>query len=417
MAIPHLNVSIITRSRGQSAVAAAAYRSACALYNEQDNKTHDYTRKQDVRYTEILAPPDAPAWTLDRAILWRTVEAGERRKDARFARSLTLALPRELNLQQNRVLVANFARENFVSEGMIADLAIHTAKASDGGQNPHAHILLTLRDIDASGFGKKNRDWDHVKRLESWRDAWESSVNRSMAEAGIDASISMKSYAEQGIDKIPTKHLGPDAWQVEQQGIETQVGDENRKIKLLNRTRESVQYWLEGEPWLEEGLPEAEILTETAGEMAGTEDAASQVALLRKLADETISQAPETAKRTKGREQAIASYRQGQENALNNFARETTGGQDDEGVATAAVDSLTEPQADHQQQHRLIQAYFRKTIHYSSQGHATFLNRFMAFSRQAIEVGQSLSGRFSAMISRIAQEAENLKERGNSYER
>lgn len=238
MAIPHLNVAIITRSQGQSPVAAASYRSGEALYNELENKLHDYTRKQDVIHTEILAPDHAPQWVFDRARLWNEVQNTEKRKDARFARSLTIALPRELSMEQNTVLIASFAKENFVSHGMIADLAIHNAAASDGDKNPHAHIMLTLRDVSTDGFGKKNREWDNVKCLESWRDAWERCVNRSMEQAGVDERISMKSYEGQGIDKIPTKHLGPDAWIAEQQGVETHVGDDNRRIKHLNTLRE-----------------------------------------------------------------------------------------------------------------------------------------------------------------------------------
>lgn len=242
MAIPHLNVKIITRSAGQSAIASAAYRSGEALYNESEKKTHDYTRKEDVRHTEIMAPSDAPSWVNDRQTLWNTVEAGEKRKDARFARTMTLALPREMDVKQNLELVREYVQNNFVKHGMVADIAIHEARSNDGGKNPHAHIMLTMRDIAPDGFSeKKNRTWDKKELLVSWRDSWEEHTNRHLEMAGHDTRISMQSYETQGKDQVPTIHMGPEASALEEQGIETRRGNRNREITQENARRGSAK--------------------------------------------------------------------------------------------------------------------------------------------------------------------------------
>lgn len=241
MAIPHLSAKVISRAQGQSVIAAAAYRSGEALYNQQENKTHDYTRKEDIVFKDILTPEDAPAWAKAREQLWNTVEQTEKRKDAQLARSLTLALPRELDRAQNAALVKAYVVENFVAHGMIADICLHESRANDGGKNPHAHVLLTLREVSSDGFGKKNREWNRTEILANWRNSWESYVNHFLAQAGHDARISMKSFADQGIDKEPTIHIGYVAGNLEKQGIETDRGNRNRKKKHKNTLKETAR--------------------------------------------------------------------------------------------------------------------------------------------------------------------------------
>jgi Ti-type conjugative transfer relaxase TraA len=208
MAIYHFSGSVISRSQGRSAVACAAYRSAEKLIDERYDKVHDYTHKQDVAYTEILLPDGAPKKLADRETLWNEVERCEKRKDAQLAREIQVSLPRELTLEQNKNLVREFVQKEYVDKGMIADLAIHIDKASDGELQPHAHILLTLRKVDESGFGQKERGWNAKENILAAREAWAETANRHLAINGHDIQIDHRSYAEQGISLEPQYKIG-----------------------------------------------------------------------------------------------------------------------------------------------------------------------------------------------------------------
>lgn len=256
---PHFDVQVISRGGGRSAVASASYRSGTKitakpsrvsvvasasyrsgerLYDAQADKSFDYTRKEDVQHKEILVPAEAPSWATDRETLWNQVEAGEKRKDAQLARDIIAALPRELDTDQHIALVREFVIENFVAQGMIADVAIHDKPASDGGNNPHAHIMLTMREIDSEGFGKKNREWNQPDRVSAWRHSWETLTNRYLETTGKEERVSLQSYAAQGIDQTPQKHVGYEAWHLEEKGIETQKGDQNRRAHHTNIMRD-----------------------------------------------------------------------------------------------------------------------------------------------------------------------------------
>lgn len=179
MAIYHLSVKIIGRSAGRSAVAAAAYRSGDIITNIYDGITHDYSNKQWIEHTNILLPPNAPDSFDCRDILWNSVEKAEKSKDAQLAREIEVALPRELSLNDQIELVEQYIHNNFVADGMCADYAIHNPPLrNDRGQpidrngnivknkkdmifqNPHAHILLTIRPMDASG------KWEAKSKIE-----------------------------------------------------------------------------------------------------------------------------------------------------------------------------------------------------------------------------------------------------------
>lgn len=147
MAIYHCHCKIIGRTSGRSAVGAAAYRSGEKITNEYDGITHDYTNKGGVVYAEIMLPEHAPQEWQDRATLWNEVERTEKDSRAQLAREYEVALPRELSREEQIQLVRDFVKDNFVSEGMCADVAIH----DKGDGNPHAHILLTMRPIDEKG--------------------------------------------------------------------------------------------------------------------------------------------------------------------------------------------------------------------------------------------------------------------------
>ena len=188
MAIYHLRVKVTGRkienpkpggAQRRSAVAAAAYRSGDRLFDASQGKWCQRTPDADhkVEHTAILAPDDAPAWVYDRAALWNAVERGEMNQDgslrenAQLYREVEITLPRELSADERISLVEKFATEHFVSEGMVADIAIHNKRGSDGLPQPHAHIMLTMRRLDAnrpSGFAKaKERDWNIPPALDT----------------------------------------------------------------------------------------------------------------------------------------------------------------------------------------------------------------------------------------------------------
>lgn len=208
MAIYRLESYIITRSQGKSIVACSAYRSGEKLYDERYDKLHDYTGKEDVAHNEILLPEGAPEWMRDRQTLWNFVEATEKRKDSQLAREILLALPRELTLSQNIQLTREFVQNRFVSCGMLADVSIHVPEASDGGLQPHAHVLLTMREIKEGRFGLKVREWNAKTELDLWRGEWGEYANKHLALNGHDIRIDHRSLKDQGIDLEPQKKIG-----------------------------------------------------------------------------------------------------------------------------------------------------------------------------------------------------------------
>lgn len=147
MAIYHLEAKVISRGIGRSAVAASAYMSCSKIYNEYDGILHDYTRKQGLMYEQVFLPPQAPTEWKDRSVLWNAVEEAEKTKDSRLAREFVVSLPIELGKEQNISLISEYVQENFVADGMCADVCIHDTD----GHNPHAHIMLTVRPLDENG--------------------------------------------------------------------------------------------------------------------------------------------------------------------------------------------------------------------------------------------------------------------------
>ena len=147
MAIYHLEAKVVSRGAGRSAVAASSYLSCSRLYNDYDGIQHDYTKKQGLVWQEVFLPAMAPPEWKDREQLWNAVEEVETSKDSRLAREFVVALPIELNRENQIELLQEFIREQFVSDGMCADAAIHDTD----GHNPHAHILLTVRPLDERG--------------------------------------------------------------------------------------------------------------------------------------------------------------------------------------------------------------------------------------------------------------------------
>ena len=248
-----------------SAVGASAYRSGEVLKNEYDGITHDFTRKRGIVHTEILLPPHAPPDFADRSTLWNSVEKIEKSKNSQLAREIEVALPIELDREQQIQLVRDYVQKNFVSVGMCADIAIHDKETG----NPHAHIMLTMRPLEQSGeWGAKSKkeyildkngqriklkngsfksrkidtvDWNNKEKAEVWREAWADCVNRSLAEQGIQEKVDHRSYERQGIEQIPSVHMGVSATQMERRGIVTEKGNRNRLIKEQNRLLKEVK--------------------------------------------------------------------------------------------------------------------------------------------------------------------------------
>jgi len=220
MAIYHLHVKVIGRKSGSSAVASAAYRSASRLRDERLDRSHDFCAKRGVVHSEVMLPENSPqAWS-DRERLWNDVEAFEIRKDAQLAREVEFAIPREMTQAQGIELARDFVRGEFVDRGMIADLNVHWDMAEDGMRKPHAHVMLTMRAVDDSGFGQKVREWNRTELVERWRKRWAEIANERLAELDIDARIDHRSLEAQGIALEPQSQIGAPAKRIEVRGIE-----------------------------------------------------------------------------------------------------------------------------------------------------------------------------------------------------
>ena len=159
-------------------------------------------------FKKILLPQNAPEWMSDREKLWNTVEKKEYRKDSQLAREIQVSLPRELTNDQNIKLTTEYVQNEFVAFGMVADLCIHADKNKDGEEQPHAHILLTMRVLNKDGFGLKNRGWDKKENIMFWRESWAEYVNKYLALNGIDQMVDHRSNVERGIDLIPQNKIG-----------------------------------------------------------------------------------------------------------------------------------------------------------------------------------------------------------------
>jgi hypothetical protein len=269
MAIYHLEVKIISRGSGKSAVEAAAFQSNEKLVNSYNGLTHDYSKLHDVEYTEIMLPDGAKPELSDRETLWNAVEAAEKQKNSQLAREVEIALPIELDRSERIQLVREYVKQNFVDAGMCADIAVHVSADENADpeavkrDNPHAHIMLTMRPINLDGdrpFGDKakkvyvldqdgNRiklksgrwksrklnttNWDSKDSLLRWRASWAEMCNAALENKGVAARIDQRSYKDQGLERIPTIHLGAAA-RLEAHGIRTKRGDINRQIRRDN---------------------------------------------------------------------------------------------------------------------------------------------------------------------------------------
>ncbi|MGA3432583.1 MobQ family relaxase [Lactiplantibacillus plantarum] len=231
MAIFHMSFQNISAGKMRSAVASASYRSGDKLFSDKEGNTYYYTR--DVKPEAfILTPKNTPDWAKDRQKLWNEVEKKDRKSNSRYAKEFNVALPVELSESEQKELLTKYVQENFVDQGMVADVAIHR----DHPDNPHAHVMLTNRPFNPDGtWGIKSRkeyildekgnktytksgyarnrkiwltDWDKKEKITEWRHNWATAVNQVLEAKNLPDRISEKSYEEQGIDEVATQHEG-----------------------------------------------------------------------------------------------------------------------------------------------------------------------------------------------------------------
>lgn len=258
MPIPHLNIRIVQRSKGSSAVAGAAYQAGEKLFSEYDQKNKDHRRKQkEVVYTEIMLPANAPPEYADRETLWNSAEEVEKQWNSQLARRFVVALPREVPLEMCPQMLQEYCEEYFVSKGMCCDIAIHDPDPP--GHNPHCHIMLTMRAIDENGkWMPKSRkvydldengeriklpsgrwkshkedtvDWNEQYHAEEWRHGWEVIQNKYLELAGSPERVDMRSYARQS----------------EFDTLEKSVAENNAKlseVKAELQPLKDVRYWI-----------------------------------------------------------------------------------------------------------------------------------------------------------------------------
>ncbi|EKN3403641.1 TPA: MobQ family relaxase [Yersinia enterocolitica] len=190
MAIFHLEFKIVKRSEGMSSCRKAAYHARCKITDDRTGNTYDFSHRIDLFHHQILAPVSAPAHIIENSTtLWNEVERVERQKDGQTARYFDVALPCELNNEDKIKLVLEYCQNNFVDKGMIADIAFHDLDSN----NPHAHVMLTLKPITAEGFGKKDRSWNEKKNVIKWRESWSVIANHYLAAAGSNERIDHRS--------------------------------------------------------------------------------------------------------------------------------------------------------------------------------------------------------------------------------
>ena len=266
MEVISLYVGTVSRGEGRSSVQMAAYCSRSKMLDERTGRTHNYVERLDLVYHAVMLPDHAPDIFFDSEVLWNSVEEVERSRNARLARAIIIALPKEFDAKTHIAMVRQYVQEYFVKSGMCADVSIH----DKGDGNPHAHILLTTRPLDCAGrwMGKQHRNylldkngerifdpakgryklgrsikthnWDDSERVQEWRAGWAKACNAQFRQYGIDKEVTCLSYARQGIDREPTKHLGAKVRAMEERGVLTDRGNDNRRI-IAERQRQDRQ--------------------------------------------------------------------------------------------------------------------------------------------------------------------------------
>jgi len=239
MAIYHCQVKPVSRGRGQSSTAGAAYRSCSKIHDERTGEIHDYTRKRGLEHSEIVLSKEAAKqdvqWARDRHQLWNAAEAAELRKDGRPAREYEVALPHELNKSQRIELARAFAQDLANRHQCAVDVAIHKPHRHGDERNFHAHLYATTRQVTPTGLGEKTyierSDTDRAKlglppgkeEITTIRERWAEAANKALEAANSKERVDHRSLEAQGIDREPTRHKGPAIMAIEARGAKSQV--------------------------------------------------------------------------------------------------------------------------------------------------------------------------------------------------
>ena len=244
MATYFLAVSSISRADGRSSTAAAAYRAGERVEDTRTGEVHDYTRRRGVEHSEIVTPSgvDAP-WARDRAQLWNAAEHAERRKDAKVAREVTLALPHELPPSERVAVAREFAQSIADRHQVAVDLAIHAPDRRGDQRNHHAHFLMTTRRLETDRLGAKTRELDFFKtagpHVEHWRGEWAAIANRALERAHVSATVDHRSYERQGVDREPEPKQGPVATMIQRRGRESFAAADRQAARTRNAERDA----------------------------------------------------------------------------------------------------------------------------------------------------------------------------------
>lgn len=251
MASYHLAVKTVSRSSGRSATAAAAYRAGVEIMDERTGLIHDYTRKEGVEHRELVLPDGAPEWATDRAKLWNAAELAETRKNSTVAREFEIALPAELDANQRRELVREFAREISDRHGVAVDIAIHAPGREGDNRNHHAHLLVTTRRLTKDGLGEKTRELDQKQtgEVERWRERWAEVQNRALERANVAERVDHRSNKDRDIKREALPELSREQYQLERRTRQiaerenkpyqpiTEAGQQRAAVEERNRLR------------------------------------------------------------------------------------------------------------------------------------------------------------------------------------
>jgi hypothetical protein len=233
----HFHVGNHSRGKGHSAVSGAAYRAGEKLLDQRTGLTHNYSRREDILYSVILAPKSAPEWAQDRGELWNYVEEFENAKNSRLAKDIDASLPWQLDEKHREYMVRDFAYD-LTRKGFILDANIHAPHAHGDQKNIHVHMMITTRHIDGDDFAdKKDRELDKVKTLEHWRERWAEIGAKQLEKMGFvleaeqwrhgwqTIEIQKNAAIERGdlefaatCDRPATQHMGRAALEIEARG-------------------------------------------------------------------------------------------------------------------------------------------------------------------------------------------------------
>jgi hypothetical protein len=246
VAIYHLTVKCMSRSRGQSATAAAAYRSALKIRDARTGELHDYSRKGGVLHRELVVPAGAPQWARQREQLWNAAERAETRRNSTVAREFEVALPSELTREERSRLAVDFAQAIAARHRCAVDVSVHRPGRGGDTRNHHAHLLCTTRRLDAQGFKDKTRELDDAKtgEVSYWRERWAALTNERLKERGLSIRIDHRTLEAQGIERAPRVHKGPLLTALERRGIPARVLrrlEEERALEVQVRLEQAAE--------------------------------------------------------------------------------------------------------------------------------------------------------------------------------